>query len=123
MSKVGWSDTGWVLAGSTGRRSECVWNVRGLSVGRSQDSSSAKPTAPIHQRTSRFRRRGFSLCNPPPQGANSPGGGKGGGAAGALLSSYALPPDVCAVLMRVLCGTMARVVPSADPGVNNVPEW
>ncbi|GIL83720.1 hypothetical protein Vretifemale_12459 [Volvox reticuliferus] len=64
-------------------------------------------------------------------GQGSPGGSGGGGGAGGSGSSkgtthgqqYSLPVDVVSELMRVLCGGMARVVPSADPGVNNVPDW
>ncbi|GLC45454.1 hypothetical protein PLESTM_001736400 [Pleodorina starrii] len=50
-------------------------------------------------------------------GGGSPGGGKAGS------QPYSLPVEMVSELMRVLCGAMARVVPSADPGVGNVPDW
>ena len=53
----------------------------------------------------------------------SPSAGKGGGGAGAAASSYALPVETVSELMRVVCAAAPRVVPSADPGVNNVPDW
>ncbi|KAG2429155.1 hypothetical protein HYH02_014190 [Chlamydomonas schloesseri] len=53
----------------------------------------------------------------------SPSTGKGGGGAGGAASSYALPVESVSELMRVVCGALPRVVPSADPGVNNVPDW
>ncbi|GIL52037.1 hypothetical protein Vafri_7993 [Volvox africanus] len=60
-------------------------------------------------------------------GQGSPGGSGGGGGGGSKGTTqgqlYTLPVDVVSELMRVLCGGMARVVPSADPGVSNVPDW
>ncbi|KAG2446348.1 hypothetical protein HXX76_000935 [Chlamydomonas incerta] len=52
----------------------------------------------------------------------SPGAGKAGGAGGPS-GGYALPVETVSELMRVVCGALPRVVPSADPGVNNVPDW
>ncbi|GLI64319.1 hypothetical protein VaNZ11_007546 [Volvox africanus] len=60
-------------------------------------------------------------------GQGSPGSSGGGGSGGSRGTTqgqlYTLPVGVVSELMRVLCGGMARVVPSADPGVNNVPDW
>ncbi|EFJ50786.1 hypothetical protein VOLCADRAFT_88659, partial [Volvox carteri f. nagariensis] len=54
-------------------------------------------------------------------GQNSPTSGSGSGSKSG--SSYTLPVDVVSELMRMLCGAMVLVVPTADPGVNNVPDW